>query len=67
MVFADPPYNVQISATVGRGKIKHREFAVASGELSPSDFIDFLKRWMRLALNSPSMARSISSVWTGDI
>jgi DNA modification methylase len=50
MVFADPPYNVQISATVGRGKIKHREFAVASGELSPSDFIDFLKRWMRLAL-----------------
>src|ERR1700676_2893996 len=50
MVFADTPYNVQISATVGRGKIKHREFAVASGELSPSDFIDFLKRWMRLAL-----------------
>jgi DNA modification methylase len=50
MVFADPPYNVQISATVGRGKIKHREFAVASGELSPSDFIDFLKSWMRLAL-----------------
>ncbi len=50
MVFADPPYNVQISVTVGRGKIKHREFVVASGELSPSDFIDFLKRWMRLAL-----------------
>jgi DNA modification methylase len=50
MVFADPPYNVQISATVGRGKIMHREFAVASGELSPSDFIDFLKSWMRLAL-----------------
>jgi DNA modification methylase len=50
MVFADGPYNVQISATVGRGKIKHREFAVASGELSPSDFIDFLKSWMRLAL-----------------
>ena len=50
MVFADPPYNVQISAAVGRGKIKHREFAVASGELSPSDFIDFLKSWMRLAL-----------------
>ncbi len=50
MVFADPPYNVQISVTVGRGKIKHREFVVASGELSPSDFIDFLKSWMRLAL-----------------
>ena len=48
MIFADPPYNVQISSTVGRGKIKHREFAFASGEMSPSAFITFLKNWMRL-------------------
>ena len=48
MVFADPPYNVQISSTIGRGKIKHREFAFASGEMSPSAFIAFLKKWMRL-------------------
>jgi DNA modification methylase len=48
MIFADPPYNVQISSTVGRGKIKHREFAFASGEMSPSSFIAFLKQWMRL-------------------
>ena len=38
MVFADPPYNVQISSIVGRGKIKHREFASASGEMSPEEF-----------------------------
>ena len=49
MVFADPPYNVQISTTLGRGKIKHREFALASGEMSPSEFGEFLKSWMRLA------------------
>ncbi|HLX14189.1 MAG TPA: DNA methyltransferase [Bradyrhizobium sp.] len=48
MIFADPPYNVQISSTVGRGKIKHREFAFASGEMSPSGFIAFLKKWMQL-------------------
>jgi DNA modification methylase len=49
MVFADPPYNVRIAGTLGRGKIKHREFAVASGEMSPSEFKAFLGRWMRLA------------------
>jgi DNA modification methylase len=49
MIFADPPYNVRIGATVGRGRIKHREFAAASGEMSPSQFIAFLKNWMQLA------------------
>jgi DNA modification methylase len=49
MVFADPPYNVRIKAAVGRGKIKHREFAFASGEMSPSQFVAFLKKWMMLA------------------
>jgi DNA modification methylase len=49
MLFGDPPYNVRIGATVGRGNIKHREFAHASGEMSPAQFTDFLTRWMRLA------------------
>jgi hypothetical protein len=49
MVFADPPYNVRIGATVGRGKIKHREFPSASGEMSPAQFIEFLPGWMKLA------------------
>ncbi|WP_283811723.1 site-specific DNA-methyltransferase [Bradyrhizobium hipponense] len=49
MLIADPPYNVQISTTLGRGKIKHREFAVASGKMSPAEFTDFHIKWMRLA------------------
>jgi DNA modification methylase len=49
MVFTDPPYNVCIAATVGRGKIKHREFASASGEMSPAQFTQFLTDWMMLA------------------
>lgn len=50
MVFADCPYNVQISTTFGHSKIKHREFAVASGEMSSADFTGFLKSWMQLAI-----------------
>jgi DNA modification methylase len=47
-IFADPPFNDRISSLVSRGKIKHREFAFASGEMTPPQFIAFLKKWMRL-------------------
>jgi hypothetical protein len=44
MVFTDPPYNVPIAGHVsGLGKVKHREFAQASGEMSKSQFVAFLK------------------------
>jgi DNA modification methylase len=43
MVFTDPPYNVPIDGHVsGKGKIRHREFEMASGEMTPSQFTDFL-------------------------
>ena len=42
LAFLDPPYNVRIGGVVGRGKIKHREFAMASGEMSSPDFVRFL-------------------------
>lgn len=44
MVFTDPPYNVPIAGHVsGLGKVKHREFAQASGEMSKDQFTAFLK------------------------
>jgi DNA modification methylase len=44
MVFTDPPYNVPISGHVGGlGAIQHREFAMASGEMSPAEFTAFLQ------------------------
>ena len=49
MVFADPPYNVRITPIVGRGKVKHREFASAFGEMSPDEFTNFLARTLSLA------------------
>jgi DNA modification methylase len=43
MVFCDPPYNVQIQGHVsGLGKVKHREFKMASGEMSKRSFTRFL-------------------------
>ena len=44
MVLTDPPYNVKIDGHVGgSGKIHHREFAMASGEMSEAEFTGFLK------------------------
>ncbi len=43
MVFTDPPYNVQIQSISGLGKHKHREFAMASGEMTRSQFTTFLQ------------------------
>ena len=44
MVFTDPPYNVPIDGHVGgSGKVRHREFAMASGEMTKAEFIAFLK------------------------
>ena len=43
MAFSDPPYNVPIDRHVGNsGKIQHREFAMASGEMSEAEFTGFL-------------------------
>ena len=48
MVFADPPYNVPIDGhATGLGKIHHRSFAMAVGEMSSSAFSAFLARSLR--------------------
>jgi DNA modification methylase len=42
-VFADPPYNVEIDGHVcGLGELRHREFVMAAGELTPEEFTRFL-------------------------
>ena len=44
-IFTDPPYNVRIDGHVsGLGRIKHREFAMASGEMNESQFVAFLSK-----------------------
>ena len=45
IVLTDPPYNVKIAGHVcGNGRVKHPEFAMASGEMNESEFQHFLVR-----------------------
>jgi hypothetical protein len=42
-VFTDPPFNVKIDGhATGNRAIRHREFAMASGEMSDAEFVSFL-------------------------
>lgn len=64
LVFVDPPYNVQIRGHVsGKGRIKHREFAQASGEKTSAQFVKFLDDSLGL-LAEHSMDGSIHFVCT---
>lgn len=50
MVFTDPPYNVPINGHVRSGNAApHREFAMASGEMTDCEFRGFLKVSIELA------------------
>ncbi len=44
LIITDPPYNVKIDGHVsGLGHIRHREFAMAAGEMSEVEFTEFLR------------------------
>jgi DNA modification methylase len=48
-VVTDAPYNQKINGHVGgNGRTKHREFAMASGEMSKKEFADFLTTGLKL-------------------
>lgn len=49
MVLTDAPYNVKVKNIGSMGKIKHDEFAMASGEMTPAEFTEFLTTFMRHA------------------
>ena len=68
MVFTDPPYNVPVDGHVGgSGKTKHREFAMASGEMTVPEFTGFLRTSFRNLAAHAWTAPSTSSAWTGGI
>ena len=49
LVFTDAPFNISVKNVVGGlGRIKHEEFAMASGEMTPEQFIGFLAGVMAL-------------------
>lgn len=63
MVFTDPPYNVPVDGHVcGLGKVHHKEFAMASGEMNSSQFTEFLRKAFELAV-AFSSDRSVHHVF----
>lgn len=50
MSIQDAPYNVSVTKHVGgMGNIKHREFAMATGEMTEAQFANFLAEELKLA------------------
>lgn len=48
IVITDPPYNCKVNGHVcGSGKIKHDEFAMASGEMTEAEFAEFISGFMQ--------------------
>jgi DNA modification methylase len=47
--FLDPPYNLRVANLVGRGRTRHREFVMGSGEMSPEEFRSFLRETLSAA------------------
>jgi DNA modification methylase len=50
MVITGPPYNVRIASVQGRGRIKHRNFGQAAGEMSAEQFTLFLRTTIALLI-----------------
>src|SRR6185312_14413645 len=47
LVLTDPPFNVRVDGNVsGLGKVRHAEFAMASGEMSEPEFTAFLSTFL---------------------
>lgn len=66
LVFTDPPYNVPVQGHVsGKGAVVHREFAMASGEMSEAEFTDFLRRTCKLLVDhsTPGSIHNVCMDW----
>ncbi|MBA3912965.1 MAG: ParB N-terminal domain-containing protein [Acidobacteriales bacterium] len=66
VVFVDPPYNVPIEGHVcGNGAIRHREFAMAAGEMSEAEFESFLAASLGLLVqfSTPGSVHFVCMDW----
>jgi DNA modification methylase len=49
VVFTDPPYNVRIDGHAsGKGRVRHADFKMASGEMDEFEFVSFLTKSLGL-------------------
>lgn len=64
-VITDPPYNIRIANLVGKGRTRHREFAMASGEMSEDQFVAFLRATLShgVAFSAPGALSYVFMDW----
>jgi DNA modification methylase len=65
-VICDSPYNVSIDGhATGKGSIQHREFAMASGEMTEQEFADFLRGFIchLIRFTSPGSVHYLCMDW----
>jgi DNA modification methylase len=65
-IVTDPPYNVRIDGhATGNGAIQHREFAMASGEMTDAEFRAFLKACVSLLVrySAPQSVHYLCMDW----
>jgi len=62
MVLTDPPYNVSAKSIGSSGKTKHKDFAMAAGEMKESEFENFLYTCMALCAKY-SGEKALSYFW----
>ena len=64
-VFCDPPYNLRVSDIGGRGRVRHGEFAFASGEMSPAKYRSFLNKTLghAVAVSAPGAVHYVCMDW----
>jgi DNA modification methylase len=64
-VFTDPPYNRNVRAIGGRGRIRHSNFAFASGEMSSLQFREFLRCTLAngIAVSAPGAVHFVCMDW----
>lgn len=59
LVFTDPPYNVPIEGhTSGNGRVKHKDLAMAVGEMSEAQFTRFLEESSGWRTRPPLLQKS---------
>jgi DNA modification methylase len=66
LVFTDPPYNVPIDGHVsGKGRVRHREFLMASGQMTSTQFTRFLTTALELAIrhSAPGSLHYVCMDW----
>jgi DNA modification methylase len=50
MILTDPPFNVRVKDISGKGRTRHAEFAMASGEMREDEYVAFLRQILAAVL-----------------